>query len=90
MRFRPVGIARIPGQDRVHIDPSGYSDEIYDGVRGGYDDRDRPVVIMCSKREDPLRWKVVYGFSTVFFKTFKEAMDFCRSRNMTIAEGTEG
>ena len=89
MRFRPIGIARIPGQDRVPIRPSDYNDKIYDGICCGYDERERPVVIMCGRRDDPLRWKVIYGFSTVFFKTFREAMDFCRSRNMTMTM-TEG
>ena len=90
MRFKAIGIARILGQERMAIRPSDYSDKNYDGVRCGYDSHDRPVVIMCSRRNDPLRWKVVYGFSTVFFSTFKEAMEFCRQRNMSMTEAEEG
>ena len=45
-----------------------------------------PVVIMRSKETDPLRWKVVYGFSRVFFRSLAEAVEFCNSRGFRLVK----
>ena len=44
------------------------------------------MIIMESKRTDPLRWKVVYGFSQVFFRSFAEAVEFCNSRGFQLVK----
>lgn len=84
MKFRPIGIYTPGNQAPVNMRASDYSNDQYDGVSCGRDRKSRPVVIMYSKKEAPLRWMVVYGFSTVFFETFKDAIDFCRSRDVEI------
>jgi len=90
MRFRPYGIARKDGKSRMPVHPQDYSDARFEGIRCGYDRHNNPVIIMRSRQNDPLRWKVVYGFSAVFFDSFKEALDFCNSREMTmITEGAD-
>ena len=72
------------------VRPQDYSDARFEGIRCGYDRHKNPVIIMRSRQNDPLRWKVVYGFSAVFFESFKEALDFCNSREMTmITEGAD-
>ena len=88
MNFIPYGIYTGKGMP-PEFNPSNYSDKFYDGVRGGYDRKNNPVVIMHCKRDDPYRWKVVYGFSTVFFENFKEAMDFCNSHEMRMFKENE-
>ena len=40
----------------------------------------RPVAISQSTDTDFPIWKVEYGFSTVVFRTYEDAMSFCRSR----------
>ena len=41
---------------------------------------------MRSKETDPLRWKVVYGFSRVFFRSLAEAVEFCNSRGFRLVK----
>ena len=90
MRFRPYGIAGHGNKSRMPVRPQDYSDARFEGIRCGYDRHKNPVIIMRSRQNDPLRWKVVYGFSAVFFESFKEALDFCNSREMTmITEGAD-
>ena len=38
----------------------------------------QPVAIFQNTANDV--WKVLYGFSSVFFGTYDEAMQFCRQR----------
>ena len=40
----------------------------------------KPVAIMQKNDIDCDIWKVQYGFSTVFFGTYSDAMNFCRDR----------
>lgn len=85
MKFRPVGIA--PGMGHMpHNKASDYSDKLYDGVQLRKTEKGDPVVIMHCKRDDPMRWKVIYGFSTIFFRTFAEAVEFCNSRGMEVVK----
>lgn len=91
MRLKPYGLYSPDGRTPLPICASDYSNSHYDGVRCGYDRHRNPVVIMCSKRNDPLPWKVEYGYSAVFFATFREALAFCTSRDMTLlAEYEDG
>lgn len=84
MRFRPYGMMTGDGIKRPSVHPQDYSDARFEGIRCGYDRHKNPVIIMRSRQNDPLRWKVVYGFSSVFFDSFKEALDFCNSREMSM------
>ena len=85
MKFRPIGIA--PGMGHMpHNKASDYSDKLYDGVQLRKTAKGDPVVIMHCKRDDPMRWKVIYGFSTIFFKDFASAVDFCNSRGMEVVK----
>ena len=43
-----------------------------------------PVVIQRSNETAPLRWKVVFGYSQVFFRTLAEAVKFCNSRGFQL------
>ena len=81
MRFIPIGIADSRCMDGF-LNPSDYSDKYYDGVQLRKSPKDNLVLIMRSKHTAPMDWKVVYGFSSVFFHTFEEAADFCSKRGM--------
>ena len=84
MKLRPIGIYTKDNKPRVTMRASDYSDKLYDGVQLRKAQNGDPVIIMHCKRDDPMRWKVVYGFSTIFFKDFASAVDFCNSRGMEI------
>lgn len=84
MKFKPIGIAPVKGKLPSGMKASDFSDRLYDGVQLRSTDKGLPVIIMHCKRDDPMRWKVVYGFSTVFFDSFQAAVDFCNSRGMEI------
>ena len=89
MRFIPIGIADSKFMDSF-IRPSDFSDKHYDGIQLRRTPGDKPVLIMRSKETSPMDWKVVYGFSSVFFNTFEEAADFCTQRNMRLVKGEAG
>ena len=73
MRLAHSGVAR--DTDAVtHMRPDDFSSSRYGGIRQKSDGGEDPVVIMRSKETDPLRWKVVYGFSRVFFRSLAEAV----------------
>lgn len=40
----------------------------------------KPVAVLQNNDPSCDIWKVQYGFSTVFFGTYAEAMDYCRER----------
>lgn len=87
MRFRPIGIYSknggfCPGTVRA----SDFSNKMYEGVQLRRTVTGQPVIIMHSKRKAPMPWKVIYGFSTVFFDSFRSAVDFCNSRGMRIVQ----
>ncbi len=83
MRFVPIGVTRDTDATE-YLRPDDFSNKRYDGVQLRADRQENPVVIMRSKETDPLRWKVVYGFSQVFFRSFADAVAFCNSRGFQL------
>ncbi len=86
MISRPYGMYTENGNAAPPVRASDYSDGRYDGVCCGVDRSRSPVVIMRSRRTDPLRWKVMYGFSQIFFRTFEDAVEFCSSRGFQLVK----
>lgn len=81
MIFKPIGIADDNKRSVASAyRPSDFSDKQYDGVKLMTTPKDRMVVIMRSKVTAPMMWKVTYGFSQIFFRTFAEAVEFCSTR----------
>ncbi len=80
MRFRPYGIAGHGDKSRMPVRPQDYSDARFEGIRCGYDRHKNLVIIMRSRETAPLRWRVVFGHSQVFFRSLAEAVDFCNSQ----------
>ena len=85
MRLVPIGVSSDTDARRF-MRAEDFSDHRYDGVQLRTDRKKNPVIIMESKRTDPLRWKVVYGFSQVFFRSFAEAVEFCNSRGFQLVK----
>lgn len=85
MRFVRSGVTRDTDVIR-HMRPDDFSSSQYGGIRQRADGGKDPVVIMRSKETDPLRWKVVYGFSRVFFRSLAEAVEFCNSRGFQLVK----
>ena len=86
MKFTPIGIYRDSKDKMPHMKASDYSTAAYDAVELRSGKKQTPVIIMHSKRTTPLMWKVVYGFSEVFFRSFAEAVEFCNSRGFKIVK----
>lgn len=86
MKFIPIGIVDDADIRMSYAKASDYSGKHYDGIQLRRTVKNGPVIIMKSKRDDPLRWKVMFGFSQVFFRTFAEAVEFCNSRGMKLAQ----
>ena len=86
MKFKPIGIYKDADTRMPGMRASDFSDSAYDAVELRTDRKKNPVVIMHCKRDDPLRWKVVYGFSQIFFRSFAEAVEFCNSRGFQLVK----
>ncbi len=86
MKLIPIGIARDGDAIPLRMRAEDFSDRIFDGVQLRSDGKKNPVIIMHCKRDDPLRWKVVYGFSQIFFRSFAEAVEFCNSRGFQLVK----
>ena len=85
MKFKPIGIAR--GADRMpRPKVSDFGTDAYDAVELRSDRKENPVIIMHSKRTAPLTWKVVYGFSEIFFRSFAEAVAFCNTHGFEMVK----
>lgn len=84
MKFIPMGICGDADTAYSHMSAKAFSDSLYDGVELRTDRKSNPVIIMHCKRTAPLTWKVVYGFSEVFFRTFAEAVEFCNTRGFKL------
>ena len=85
MKLTPIGVSSDVDARRL-MRAEDFSDRRYDGIQLRTDRKKNPVVIMHSKGTDPLRWKVVYGFSQVFFRSFAEAVEFCNSRGFQLVK----
>ena len=86
MKYVPIGIA--PKKDFLDaMNAADFSDEHYDGIQLRQGDRNKAVLIMHSKTSAPMEWKVVYGFSSVFFDTLDDAVAFCEEHGMKLLKG---
>lgn len=86
MKFIPVGIYDTDSRLPLYAKAADLSGDRYDGIqmrksRDGY-----PVIVMRGKNTAPLPWKVAYGFSEIYFRSFEEAIDFCNSRGMKLVK----
>ncbi len=84
MLFKPIGIYRNADTKMPRPKVSDYDSEEYDAVELRSDRKENPVVIMHCKQTAPLTWKVVYGFSEVYFRSFAEAVEFCNTRGFKL------
>jgi hypothetical protein len=84
MKLIPVGIYAKDGEVPLYVDANSFSDDNYAGVEMRKDTKGTPVLVMRSKKTAPLMWKVVYGFSQMYFRTFADAIEFCNSRGMKL------
>lgn len=59
------------------LKPSDLSNDTYDCHIIMETLRGEPVLILKKKADSPMNWCVMQGFSSCFFTTRKEAIDFC-------------
>ena len=86
MKFKPIGIYKDADTRMSGMRASDFSDSAYDAVELRTDRKKNPLVIMHSKRTAPLTWKVVYGFSEIFFRSFAEAVAFCNTHGFEMVK----
>lgn len=64
-----------------YLQPEMFSNSAYDGMHIYNDKRGGTAILLRSDRVTPMPWCLFSGiFSTVFFPTYKEAMDYCNTR----------
>jgi len=89
MKMIPIGIYDEDGDALCLMKASDFSDRNYEGIQLRKTKEGMPVIISQSRKTAPLMWKVSYGFSQIFFRTFDEAIEFCGSRGMDMVKGQE-
>ena len=89
MKLKPIGIydEDEDGDVLCFMKASDYSNRDYEGIQLRKTKKGMPVVISRSRKTAPLEWKVSFGFSQIFFRTFDEAVEFCNSRGMDKVKG---
>ena len=87
MKLKPIGICDDDGNALCLMKASDFSDGNYEGIQLRRAKDGMTVIITKSRKTAPLMWRVVYGFSEVYFRTFSDAVEFCNSRGMEIMKG---
>ena len=90
MKFIPIGIIDTENKIPVYMRASDFGNDRYEGIEIRADKKNAPVIVMRSKGEAPLPWKVAYGFSQIYFRTFAEAIEFCNSRGFKLVKEQVG
>lgn len=86
-QFKIIGMVDADSEIINQCSPSDFSDEHYDGI-SLYQRKDKkPAVLFMSKTSEPARWKVLDGASTFYFRSFKEATNFCNLRGYIFMKG---
>jgi hypothetical protein len=47
----------------------------------------RPVFVFQSKDVRPCNWRVCFGWTSLHFKTYREAMNYCKRQGFTTSNG---
>lgn len=88
MKYTAIGVPKEANEEMLRgMNPDNFSTKTHKAVSLGTDRNDNIVTIMHSRETKPMSWKVVYGMSQIYFKSFADAMDFCQSRGMEIMKG---
>ena len=69
------------------INPTDFSNDVYDGISVYCRHDGKPVAMRRSKSSNPLRWQVIDGLSEFFFLSAKEAKEFCKQRGYRLVKG---
>lgn len=72
------------------LKPSDLSNAAYDCHIITETLKGEPVLILKRKTDSPMNWCVMQNFSTYFFFTRKEAIDFCENHGCSIPKPPRG
>lgn len=86
-QFRIIGMVDAESEITKQSRPSDFSDDLYDGISLYRRKDKKPVVLFVSKKPEPARWKVLDGASEFYFRSFKEATNFCQMRGYIFMKG---
>lgn len=79
-QIRVIGVMDAESEITKHSSPSDFGDDLYNGI-SLYRRKDmKPVVLFVSKNSEPARWKIVDGASEFYFRSYTEAIRFCKIR----------
>lgn len=85
--FKIIGMVDAESKITKQSSPSDFDDDLYDGVSLYRRKDKKPVVLFVSKTAEPARWKVLDGASEFYFRSFKEATNFCQMRGYIFMKG---
>lgn len=86
-QFKIIGMVDAESKITKQSSPSDFGDDLYDGVSLYRRKDKKPVVLFVSKTAEPARWKVLDGASEFYFRSFKEATNFCQMRGYIFMKG---
>ena len=85
--IRIIGMMDAESEISKQSSPSDFSDDHYDGISLYRRGDNKPVVLFMSKHAEPARWKVLDGASEFYFRSYKEATNFCQIRGYIFMKG---
>lgn len=47
----------------------------------------QPVFIFQSKEASPCNWRICFGWTSLHFKTYQEAMEYCKNHGFSAPNG---
>lgn len=86
-QFKIIGMVDAESKITKQSSPSDFGDDLYDGVSLYRRKDKKPVVLFVSKTAEPARWKVLDRASEFYFRSFKEATNFCQMRGYIFMKG---
>ena len=86
-QFKIIGMMDAESEITKQSSPLDFSDDLYDSV-SLYRRKDmKPVVLFVSKTAEPALWKILDGASEFYFRSYKEATNFCQMRGYIFMKG---
>ena len=85
-KMKVVGFADDQQAIRT-INPTDFSNDLYDGMSVYCRHDGKPVVMLKSKSSNPQRWQIIDGMSEFFFLSVEEALRFCELRGYRLLKG---
>lgn len=81
-KTRIIGSVNQNKELLCQLQPQDFSNNDYDAFSIFQHEDGRPVVLLVSKSQDPLVWRVIDGLNDYVFRSFSDAEAFCKEHDL--------